>query len=50
MPKLSIKFEEILSRAQGKFEGLNKFLESSIIIISYCIIISMRNVIVQLNA
>jgi hypothetical protein len=40
VPKLSINFEEILSREQGNFEEQNKFLEPSIIIINnYCIII-----------
>jgi hypothetical protein len=39
--KLSINFEEILSRASGKFEEENKFLESSIIIINYFSIISV---------
>jgi len=40
VPELSINFEEILSRASGKFEEENKFLESSIIIINYFSIIS----------
>ena len=40
MPKLSINLEEILSRALEKFEKQNKFLESSIIITNYCIIIN----------
>jgi len=46
MPKLSINFEEIFSRARGKFEGRNKVLESSLIIINYCIIILMHIIIV----
>jgi len=36
---LSINFEEILSRAHLIFEEKNKVLDSSIIIIDYCIII-----------
>ena len=43
--KISINFEEILSRAHGKFEGRNKVLESSTIIINYCIIILMHTII-----
>jgi len=39
-PKLSTKFKEILARAHGNFEEYNKVLQSSIIIINYCIIIS----------
>jgi len=41
VPKLSINFEELLSRASGKFEEENKFLESSTIIINYFSIISV---------
>jgi hypothetical protein len=37
--KLSVHFEEILSRTQGNFEGHNKVLVSYIIIINYWIII-----------
>jgi len=40
VPKLPINFEEILSDAYGDFEGQNKVLESSIIILNYCIIIN----------
>ena len=39
MPKWSINFEEIPLCAHGNFEKQNKVLESSIIIINYCIII-----------
>ena len=39
VPKLSINFEEILTRAHGNVEEQNKVLESSTIIINYCIII-----------
>jgi len=39
VPKLSITFEEILSRAHGNFEEQNKVLDPSIVIINYCIII-----------
>jgi len=38
LPKLSINFEEILSRAHGNFEEQNKVLEPSIIIINLFII------------
>jgi len=38
MPKFSINFQEILSRAHGNFEEQNKVLKPSIII-NYCIII-----------
>jgi len=34
--KLSINFEEILSRAHGNFENQYKVLELSIIIVKYC--------------
>jgi hypothetical protein len=37
--KLSINLEEILSRAHGNTEDQNKVLDSSIIIINYCIIL-----------
>jgi hypothetical protein len=37
-PKLSTKSKEILARAHGNFEEHNKVLESTIIIINYCII------------
>jgi hypothetical protein len=37
-PKLSTKFKEILACAHGNFEEHNKVLESSVIIINYCII------------
>jgi hypothetical protein len=40
VPKLSINFEEILSRVHRSFKTQNKVLESSIIIIDYCIIIN----------
>jgi len=33
LPKLSINFEEILSRAHGNFKEQNKVLESSLIVI-----------------
>jgi hypothetical protein len=36
VPKLSINFEEILSRAHGNSEDQNKVLEPSIIIVNYC--------------
>ena len=39
VPKLSITFEEILSRAHRNFEVQNKVLDPSIVIINYCIII-----------
>jgi hypothetical protein len=39
-----VDFEEILSRASGKFEEENKFLESSIIIINYFSIISVDGI------
>jgi hypothetical protein len=39
MPKLYINFEEILLCAHGNSDKQNKVLESSIIIINYCIII-----------
>jgi hypothetical protein len=42
VPKFSIKSEEILSRDHGNFEEHNKVLESSIIIINYCIIINIK--------
>jgi hypothetical protein len=48
MPKLSINYEDILSRAHGISEDQNKFLESSTIIINYCIIINAHNYIAQL--
>jgi hypothetical protein len=37
MPKLSINFEEILPHSHGNFKEQNYILESSIIIIKYCI-------------
>jgi len=42
VPKLSVNFEEILSRAHGFFffEEQNKVLEASMIIINYCVIIT----------
>ena len=40
MSKLSVNFEEILSRAHDSFERQNKVLEPSIIIINYWIIIN----------
>ena len=40
MHKLSINFEEKLSRTHGNFEVQNKVLELSIIIINYCIIMN----------
>jgi len=43
MPKLSINIEEILSRADGKPVQENKFLESSVININYCIITTIIN-------
>jgi len=39
MPKFSMNFEKILWCAYGNFEEKNKVLNSSIIIINYCIII-----------
>jgi len=39
VPKLSINFEEVLSRAPWNFEEQNKFLESVITIINYSIIV-----------
>ena len=39
VPKLSMNFEEILLWAHENFEEQNKALESSTIIINYCIII-----------
>jgi hypothetical protein len=38
VPKLSTNFDEILSRPNGKFEEQNEILQSSIIIINYCVI------------
>jgi len=46
--KLSINFEEILSRAHGKFDELNMVLETSTIIINYCFIFII--VIIIINA
>ena len=43
MPKLSINYEDILSRAHGNSEDQNKVLESSTLIISYFIIIYAHN-------
>jgi hemoglobin-like flavoprotein len=40
MFKLSINFEEILSRAHKHFEEQSRALDSSIITINYCIIIN----------
>ena len=37
VPKLSINFEEFLTRAHGNSEDQNKVLDSSIIIVNYCI-------------
>jgi len=37
--KMSINFEEIISRIHGNFEEQNKVSEPSIIIINYCITI-----------
>jgi len=42
VPKFSIKSEEIILRDNGNFEEHNKFLESSIIIINYCITIIIK--------
>jgi len=39
MPKFPIHFEEILSGTDGNFGEHSKVLESSTIIINYCIII-----------
>jgi hypothetical protein len=39
VPKISINFEKILSPVCEKLEEQNNFLESSIIITNYCIII-----------
>ena len=39
VPKLSLIFEEIVSRAHTNVEEQNEVSESSIIIINYCIII-----------
>jgi len=38
VPKLSIGFEDIISRAHGNFEEQNKILEPYIKTINYCII------------
>jgi len=43
MPKLSINYEDILSRAHGNSEDQSKVLEYSTIIINYCIIINAHN-------
>jgi len=40
VPKLSIDFEKILLLVHGYFKEQNKVLESSRIIINYCIIIN----------
>jgi hypothetical protein len=50
VPKLSTNFEEILSRAQGNAEYQNKALESSIIIINYCIFIIIIIIIIITSA
>ena len=39
MTKLSINFEDILSRVHGNTEKQNKVLDSFTIIINYCIIL-----------
>ena len=41
MRKLSINFEEILSRVHGYFEKQNKVLEPTLIIINYCIVVNV---------
>jgi hypothetical protein len=41
VPKLSINFEGILSHVHGNSEEQNKVSESSMIIIKYCIIITI---------
>ena len=46
MPKLSTKFEEILSSVHGNFEEQNKALEPSIIIIIIIIIINYYCIII----
>jgi hypothetical protein len=46
VPKLSINFEEILSRAHGNFEDQYKVLEPSIIIVNYCIDTNNNNIII----
>ena len=40
LPEVSVNSGQILSSAHGNFEGQKKVLESSIIIINYCIIIN----------
>ena len=40
LQKPSINFAEIYPRAHGNFEEKNKVLESSVIIINYCVIIT----------
>jgi len=40
VPRLSINFEELLSRVHGDFVEKNKVFEPSVIIINYCIIIN----------
>ena len=49
VPKLSINFEEILSRARGNFEEQTKALEPSMIIITYCIIVIIIIIIIIIS-
>ena len=49
IPKLSINFEEILSRTLGNFKEQNKVSELSIIIINYCVIIIIAYYILLYN-
>ena len=49
-PKLSINFEESVSRANGNFEEQNMILEPSIILISCIIIIMIMIIIIIINA
>jgi len=46
MPKWSINFEEILSRAHGDFEKQNKVLDCSVIIINSALLLLMHTIII----
>jgi hypothetical protein len=47
---MSINFEEILSVENGNFEEQNKFLESSTVMINYCVVIIIIIIIIIINA
>jgi len=46
--KISINFEDILSRADRNFEEQNKVFEPSVIIINYSILLLLHIITVQL--